>query len=43
MDETKWAPDPEIFRPERHLNAEGTQVIKSDYIIPFGAGEYRIN
>lgn len=30
--------DPEVFRPERHLNEDGTKVIKSDHFYPFGLG-----
>ena len=33
-------PDPEIFKPERFLNEEGTKTIKSEYLVPFGIGTY---
>ena len=33
-----WA-DPEIFRPERHLDSSG-RLIRSDWLLPFGAGKY---
>ena len=36
MDEAHWK-DPQVFRPERHLNAEG-KVFKSDHYMPFGTG-----
>lgn len=29
---------PEVFLPERHLNEDGTKVIKSDHFYPFGLG-----
>ena len=38
LDETYWC-DPEVFRPERHLNADGTSVVKTDHFLPFGAGK----
>ncbi|XP_046656383.1 methyl farnesoate epoxidase-like isoform X2 [Daphnia pulicaria] len=38
LDEKYWN-DPEEFQPERHLSADGTTVIKSDRILPFGAGK----
>ena len=38
MDENYWD-DPEEFRPERHLSDDGTSVIKTDHLLPFGAGE----
>ncbi|EFX83753.1 hypothetical protein DAPPUDRAFT_301662 [Daphnia pulex] len=38
LDENYWN-DPEKFQPERHLSADGTTVIKSDRILPFGAGK----
>jgi cytochrome P450 len=40
LDENYWN-DPEEFQPERHLSADGTTVIKSDRILPFGAGEFQ--
>ncbi len=40
LDENYWK-DPEMFRPERHLSADGTTVIKSDRMLPFGAGEFQ--
>ena len=33
-------PDPERFDPTRHLNDQG-EVVKSPYLIPFGAGKLR--
>ena len=36
MDESHWK-DPEIFRPERHINDDG-KLMKSDHLIPFGIG-----
>jgi 26-hydroxylase len=36
MDPALWK-DPEVFNPERFLNAEG-QVVKPEYFIPFGVG-----
>ncbi len=38
MDPTYWT-DPEVFKPERHLNSEG-QLIRTDHLIGFGAGYY---
>ncbi|KAI9553139.1 hypothetical protein GHT06_021032 [Daphnia sinensis] len=37
--DSKYWKDPEIFRPERHLNDDGTKVIKSDHFNPFGLGK----
>lgn len=37
MDETYWA-DPEVFRPERHLDADGLKVKKSERLMSFGLG-----
>ena len=37
MEESYWK-DPEIFRPERHLNDDG-KLVKTDHLLPFGAGE----
>jgi hypothetical protein len=37
MDDGYWK-EPEVFRPERHLNEDGTKVIKSDHFYPFGIG-----
>ncbi len=39
LDEKYWD-DPEEFRPERHLSDDCTTVIKSDRILPFGAGKF---
>ena len=36
MDESYWE-NPEIFRPERHINQEG-KLIKTDHLLPFGDG-----
>lgn len=36
-DESHWK-DPSVFRPERHLNAEGTGIVKSHLLMPFGVG-----
>jgi cytochrome P450 len=36
MDETYWT-DPEVFRPERHIDKFG-QIIKTDRLFPFGGG-----
>lgn len=30
--------NPEVFYPERHLNEDGTKMIRSEYFYPFGAG-----
>ncbi|XP_046656380.1 methyl farnesoate epoxidase-like [Daphnia pulicaria] len=38
MDDGYWK-EPEVFRPERHLNEDGTKVIKSDHFYPFGIGK----
>lgn len=32
-----WS-DPEVFKPERFLNKEQTQVLKEERFIPFGVG-----
>ena len=37
MEETYWI-DPEVFRPERHLDADGLKFVKSERLMPFGAG-----
>lgn len=37
LDGEYWT-DPEVFRPERHLSENGT-VVKTDHLLPFGAGE----
>lgn len=34
----KYWNEPEVFRPERHLNEDGTKVIKNDHFYPFGLG-----
>lgn len=36
MDETFWT-DPEVFRPERHIDKFG-QITKTDRLFPFGGG-----
>lgn len=36
-DPTHWK-DPDVFRPERHLNEDGTKVIKNEHFYPFGTG-----
>ncbi|CAK8683711.1 cytochrome P450 2U1-like [Clavelina lepadiformis] len=36
-DKIKWAPDPETFRPERHLDDYGN-FQKSDHVMPFSVG-----
>ena len=36
MDETYWT-DPEVFRPERHIDKFG-HIIKTDRLFPFGGG-----
>jgi len=38
-DPSKWV-DAEVFRPERHLNAEG-KFVKNDLLIPFGSGIFK--
>lgn len=38
MDQSYWT-DPEVFRPERHLNSSG-KLVKSDHFMPFGGGEF---
>ena len=38
FDPVTW-PEPEVFRPERHLTAEG-KLNKSDELIPFSIGRY---
>jgi len=37
LDAEYWK-EPEVFRPERHLNQDSTKVIKSDHFYPFGIG-----
>ncbi|KAK4014855.1 hypothetical protein OUZ56_027365 [Daphnia magna] len=37
--DSKYWKDPEVFRPERHLNDDGSKVIKSDHFYPFGLGK----
>lgn len=37
MDKAYWS-DPDVFRPERHLDAEG-KLVKTDHFIPFGTGK----
>lgn len=36
MDETYWT-DPQIFRPDRHIDGDG-RIIKTDHLFPFGGG-----
>ncbi|XP_078482165.1 cytochrome P450 2C13, male-specific [Ciona intestinalis] len=36
-DPITWAPDPESFRPERHLDTDGS-FVNSDHVIPFSVG-----
>lgn len=31
--------DPQVFRPERFLSADGSTFIRSDHVIPFGYGK----
>jgi cytochrome P450 len=38
LQDAKHWKEPEVFRPERHLNEDGTKVIKSDHFYPFGIG-----
>ena len=38
MDENYWN-DHEMFQAERHLSADGTSLIKTDHLLPFGAGK----
>jgi len=38
MDKNHWG-DPEVFRPERFLDATGTIFLKDDWLIPFGLGK----
>ena len=41
-DEKHWK-DPDIFRPERHLNEDETKFLKNDRFYPFGEGKpYRL-
>ena len=35
--EVEYWKDPHVFRPERHLSAEG-KIIRTDHFLPFGAG-----
>ena len=37
LDGSYWS-EPEVFKPERHLSSDGTAVVKTDHLIPFGAG-----
>jgi len=36
-DKKQWAPDPEVFRPERHLDKSGS-FCKSGHVMPFSVG-----
>ena len=36
MEEAYWK-DSQVFRPERHLDADG-KLIKSDHVMAFGSG-----
>ena len=36
--EVEYWKDPHVFRPERHLSAEG-KIIRTDHFLPFGAGK----
>lgn len=38
MDETYWT-DPQVFRPERHLDSDGSLLKKSERFMPFGLGK----
>lgn len=38
MDKDFWK-DPEVFRPERFLDANGKITINENYFVPFGYGE----
>ena len=40
MDGELWH-EPDVFRPERHLNRDG-QVVRSPYLNPFGIGTHFI-
>ena len=40
MDATFWK-DPEVFRPERHLDNDG-RIIRNDHLIPFGVGKFSV-
>ena len=40
MDKSTWSPDPDAFRPERHLNRDG-KFVKSSHVIPFSIGSRR--
>lgn len=40
QDPNHWK-DPEVFRPERHLNEDCTKVLKADQFYPFGTGNNR--
>jgi methyl farnesoate epoxidase/farnesoate epoxidase len=37
-DKKHWG-DPEVFRPERHLNDKG-EIISDEWLLPFGLGEW---
>ncbi len=38
MDPELW-PEPEAFRPERFLSADGSELVKPEHFIPFGIGQ----
>jgi methyl farnesoate epoxidase / farnesoate epoxidase len=37
--EAEYWKDPHLFRPERHLSAEG-KITRTDHFLPFGAGKF---
>ena len=37
--DAKYWDDPEVFRPERFLSADGKTTLKKDQFIPFGFGK----
>lgn len=40
-DKEHWG-DPEVFRPERHLDDDGKLII-DEWFLPFGLGEWKSN